>query len=145
MVPSAFFSVLSTYSAFISKLRRYGQRYRRKMAGQKKYRFGKKRVHVNNSVMSDIKFAFPSKLNIPAHKYILANSSPFFFAMFYGGLADKRESIDITDCDPVVFLQLLRYLSLYCDDVNCRDVSSAIQVWYQTKPQNSKQKTQIFL
>ena len=81
----------------------------------------------NNPVMSDIKFAFPNKQTIPAHKYVLAISSPMFFAMFYGDLAEKRETVDIIDCDPDVFLQFLRYL--YYDDTNFRDVNSAIQVW----------------
>ena len=83
----------------------------------------------NNSILSDIKFTFPKKQSIPAHKYVLAISSPVFFAMFYGDLAEQRESIDITDCDLDTFLQLLRYM--YYDDVNFRDVNSAIQVWYQ--------------
>ena len=83
----------------------------------------------NNPVMSDIKFAFPDKppIYIPAHKYVLAISSPVFFAMFYGDLAEKRETIDITDCDPEVFLQFLRYL--YYDDTNFGDVNRAILVW----------------
>ena len=82
----------------------------------------------NNPVMSDIKFAFPNKQTIPAHKYVLAISSPVFFAMFYGDLAEKRETVDITDCDPEVFLQFLRYL--YYDDTNFGDVDRAIQVRY---------------
>ena len=82
----------------------------------------------NNSLMSDIKFAFPNEQIIPAHKYVLAISSPVFFAMFYGGLAEQRETVDITDCDPEVFLQFLRYL--YCDDTNFRDVNNAIEVWH---------------
>ncbi len=82
----------------------------------------------NNPVMSDIKFAFPNKQTIPAHKYVLAISSPVFFAMFYGDLAEKSETVDITDCDPEVFLQFLRYV--YYDDANFQGVNIAIQVWY---------------
>ena len=82
----------------------------------------------NNPVMNDIKFAFPNKQTIPAHKYVLAISSPVFFAMFYGDLAEKSETVDITDCDPDVFLQFLRYL--YYDDTNFGDVDRAIQVCY---------------
>lgn len=82
----------------------------------------------NNSLMSDIKFAFPNKQTIPAHKYVLAISSPVFFAMFYGDLAEQRETVDITDCDSDIFLQFLRYL--YCDDANFPDVNNAIQVWH---------------
>lgn len=82
----------------------------------------------NNSLMSDIKFAFPNEQIIPAHKYVLAISSPVFFAMFYGGLAEQGDTIDITDCHPNIFLQLLRYL--YCDNTNFRDVNNAIEVWH---------------
>ena len=82
----------------------------------------------NNSLMSDIKFAFPNEQIIPAHKYVLAISSPVFFAMFYGGLAEQGETVDITDCDPDVFLQFLRYL--YCEDASFIDVNNAIEVWH---------------
>lgn len=82
----------------------------------------------NKSLMSDIKFAFPNEQIIPAHKYVLAISSPVFFAMFYGGLVEQGETVDITDCDPETFLQFLRYL--YCDDTNFRDVNNAIEVWH---------------
>ena len=82
----------------------------------------------NNSLMSDVKFVFPNKQTIPAHKYVLAISSPVFFAMFYGGLAEQGETVDITDCDPDIFLQFLRYL--YCDDAISQDVNNAIRVWH---------------
>ena len=82
----------------------------------------------NNPVMSDIKFAFPNKQTIPAHKYVLATNSPVFFAMFYGDLAEKRETLDITDCDRDVFLQFLCYL--YCEHADFQEVDSAIQVLY---------------
>ncbi|KAL9955642.1 hypothetical protein ACROYT_G036995 [Oculina patagonica] len=82
----------------------------------------------NNPVMSDIKFVFPNKQTIPAHKYVLAISSPVFFAMFYGDLAEQGESIDITDFDPDDFLQFLRFL--YYDDTNFQNVDRAIQLCY---------------
>ncbi len=82
----------------------------------------------NNPVMSDIKFAFPNKQTIPAHKYVLAISSPVFFAMFYGDLAEQGESIDITDFDPDDFLHFLRFL--YYDDTNFQNVDRAIQLCY---------------
>ena len=49
----------------------------------------------NNPVMSDIKFVFPDhdKQSIPAHKYVLATSSPVFFAMFYGELCFAGVSV----------------------------------------------------
>ena len=84
----------------------------------------------NNPVISDIKFAFPNhdKRVIPAHKYVLAISSPVFFAMFYGGLPETRETIEIVDCDPDIFLQFLRFL--YCDDASFQGANNAIQLWY---------------
>ena len=84
----------------------------------------------NNPLISDIKFAFPNhdKRIIPAHKYVLAISSPVFFAMFYGELLEKKETVDITDCDPDIFLQFLRYL--YCDDVSLQNVNQAICLLY---------------
>ena len=82
----------------------------------------------NNSLMSDIKFAFPdTKTTIPAHKYVLAISSPVFFAMFYGDLAENRDTINITDCEPDIFLHFLRFI--YCDEANFQDVDCVIKLW----------------
>ena len=47
----------------------------------------------NNQLLSDVKFVVPASMSesettckkvIPAHKFVLAISSPVFFAMFYG-------------------------------------------------------------
>ena len=86
-----------------------------------------------NPLLSDIKFAFPSGNSeatiseIPAHKYVLAVSSPVFFTMFYGDLAESGDSVNITDCDPDVFLRFLRFI--YCDEASFEDIDCAIQVW----------------
>ena len=73
------------------------------LAERNKYMF-------NNPLLSDIKFTFPDNDKIiPAHKYVLAVSSPVFFAMFYCDLAETRDSIEITDCDQDTFLSFLRY------------------------------------
>ena len=84
----------------------------------------------NNPVMSDIKFVFPDhdKQSIPAHKYVLATSSPVFFAMFYGELRETKETIEIRESDPDIFLQFLCFL--YCDEVTYQDENNAIQLWY---------------
>ena len=34
---------------------------------------------------------------IPARKFLLTISSPVFYAMFYGELAKKKDSIDVSD------------------------------------------------
>ena len=86
-----------------------------------------------NPLLSDIKFAFPSVNSeatisaIPAHKYVLAVSSPVFFTMFYGDLAESGDSVNITDCDPDVFLRFLRFI--YCDEASFEDIDCAIKVW----------------
>ena len=86
-----------------------------------------------NPLLSDIKFSFPSVNSeatisaIPAHKYVLAVSSPVFFTMFYGDLAESGDSVNITDCDPDVFLRFLRFI--YCDEASFEDIDCAIKVW----------------
>ena len=85
----------------------------------------------NNTLLSDIKFAFPNAASnsmIPAHKYVLAISSPVFFTMFYGGLAETSDTINITDCDSDVFLRFLRFI--YCEEANFEDMKCAIDVWH---------------
>ena len=77
---------------------------------------------LDNHLMSDVKFVFPNTERIiPAHKYVLAVSSPVFFVMFYGDLAESRDIIDITDCG------FLRFI--YCDGAELKDVACAIKVY----------------
>ena len=85
----------------------------------------------NNILLSDIKFAIPkadSNSMIPVHKYVLAISSPVFFTMFYGDLAETRDTINITDCDSDVFLRFLRFI--YCEEANFEDTMCAVDVWH---------------
>ena len=85
-----------------------------------------------NPLLSDITFAFPNSNSeatisaIPAYKYVLAVSSPVFFTMFYGDLAESGDSVKITDCDPDVFLRFLRFN--YCDEASFEDIDFAIQL-----------------
>ena len=53
-----------------------------------------------------------------------------FFAMFYGGLAEKRDVVELPDCDSEGLLELLRYL--YCDEVELTE-SNVMQVLYLAK------------
>ena len=65
----------------------------------------------DNSLMSDVSFRVGEGngvRNFPAHKYVLATGSSVFFAMFYGGLADKVTDVEIPDVEPVAFHNLLR-------------------------------------
>ena len=88
----------------------------------------------NNELLSDVKFVVPvstaeseSKKVIPAHKFVLAISSPVFFAMFYGQMAETKDSIELPDCEYESLLELFRFL--YSDKVNLSG-SIVIQVLY---------------
>ena len=80
----------------------------------------------NNELLSDVKFVAPgsniesesrkSQKSIPAHKFVLAISSPVFYAMFYGEMAETASTIELPDCDYESLLELFRYL--YSDKVN---------------------------
>ena len=68
-----------------------------------------------------------SKKVIPAHKFVLAISSPVFFAMFYGEMAETKDSIELPDCEYESLLELFRFL--YSDEVNLGG-SNVMQVSY---------------
>ena len=77
----------------------------------------------NNHLFSDVKFVVresdgesESKQVIPAHKFVLSIGSPVFEAMFYGELAETRDSIELPDCEYESLLELFRYM--YSDEVN---------------------------
>jgi len=77
----------------------------------------------NLDLFSDVKFVVQggpngeseSKQVIPAHKFVLSISSPVFEAMFYGELAETRDSIELPDCEYESLLELFRYM--YSDEV----------------------------
>ena len=88
----------------------------------------------NNEILSDVKFVVPvstgeseSKKVIPAHKFVLAISSPVFFAMFYGQMAETKDSIELPDCEYESLLELFRFL--YTDKVNLSG-NNVMQVLY---------------
>ena len=88
----------------------------------------------NSKILSDVKFVVPvsigeseSKKVIPAHKFVLAISSPVFFAMFYGRIAETQDSIELPDCEYESLLELFRFL--YTDQVNLSG-SNVMQVLY---------------
>ena len=68
-----------------------------------------------------------SKDVIPAHKFVLAISSPVFFAMFYGQMAETKDSIELPDCEYESLLELFRFL--YTDKVNLSG-NNVMQVLY---------------
>ena len=88
----------------------------------------------NNELLSDVKFVVPvstseseSKKVIPANKFVLAVSSPVFCAMFYGQMAETKDSIELPDCEYESLLELFRFL--YSDKVNLSG-SNVMQVLY---------------
>ncbi|XP_068672291.1 BTB/POZ domain-containing protein 2-like [Montipora foliosa] len=92
----------------------------------------------NKEILSDVKFIVPvssdkseieSKV-IPAHKFVLAISSPVFYAMFYGPMADSRDSIELPDCEYESVLEFFRFL--YSDEVQLTG-SNAMCVLYLAK------------
>ena len=101
---------------------------------------GRTKFIFNNELLSDVKFVAPasniesesrkSQKSIPAHKFVLAISSPVFYAMFYGELAETASTIELPDCDYESLLELFRYL--YSDEVNLTG-SNVMQVLYLAK------------
>ena len=91
----------------------------------------------NNNLFSDVKFIVPkadgeceTKQVIPAHKFVLSISSPVFEAMFYGEMAETRDSIELPDCEYESLLELFRYM--YSDEVNLSG-SNVMGVLYLAK------------
>ena len=103
----------------------------------------------NNELLSDVNFVVEMSLDgndddgdsleldskkckmvIPAHKLVLAIGSPVFYAMFYGGLADKSDSINLPDCEYESLLELFRFL--YSDEVDLT-ADNVMQVLYLAK------------
>ena len=66
----------------------------------------------NNPLMSDIKFTSEESKRkyFYAHKYVLATSSPVFYAMFYGDLAEKNSVIHLPDTDEESFKAFLSFV-----------------------------------
>ena len=93
----------------------------------------------NNDLFSDVKFVVrtnddetetESKRVIPAHKFVLSIGSPVFEAMFYGELAETRDSIELPDCEYESLLELFRFM--YCDEVKLSG-SNVMGVLYLAK------------
>ena len=88
----------------------------------------------NDELLSDVKFVVPvstgeseSKKVIPAHKFVLAISSPVFYAMFYGQMTETTDSIELPDCGYESLLEFFRFM--YTDEANLSG-SNVMQVLY---------------
>ena len=95
----------------------------------------------NKDLFSDVKFVVRKpfvkcdgesecKKVISAHKFVLSIGSPVFEAMFYGDLAETRDSIELPDCEYESLLELFRYM--YSDEVNLSG-SNVMGVLYLAK------------
>ena len=88
----------------------------------------------NSQLLSDVKFVVAVSTNesetkkvIPAHKFVLAISSPVFYPMFYGQMAETTDSVELPDCDYESLLELFRFM--YTDEANLSG-SNVMQVLY---------------
>ena len=91
----------------------------------------------NNEHLSDVKFSVRGSDGesetdrlITAHKFVLSIGSPVFEAMFYGELAETKDTIQLPDCDYESLLELFRYL--YSDEVHLSG-SNVLGVLYLAK------------
>ena len=90
----------------------------------------------NQELLSDIKFVVRDSQGgseiktIPAHKFVLAISSPVFYAMFYGELAERKDYVDICDCEYESLLELFRFI--YSDEANLTP-DNVMQLMYLAK------------
>ena len=91
----------------------------------------------NQKLLSDVKFVVrdsqggsESIKKIPVHKFVLAISSPVFFAMFYGELPESKDSIEISDCEYESLLEMFRFI--YSDEANLKP-DNVMQVMYLAK------------
>ena len=64
---------------------------------------------------------------IPTHKFVLAISSPVFYATLYAQIAETTDSIELPDCDYESLLELFRYF--YTGEENLSE-SNVTQVLY---------------
>ena len=70
-----------------------------------------------SELLSDVKFVVRDRTrqcrskreSIPAHKSVLAISSPVFYAMFYGELAETKDSVEIINCEYSSLLELFHF------------------------------------
>ena len=90
----------------------------------------------NQDLLSDVKFVVrdskggSESKHIPAHKFVLGISSPVFYAMFYGELAETKDSVVISDCEYESLLELFRFI--YSDEANLTP-DNVMQLMYLAK------------
>ena len=64
---------------------------------------------LNSGILSDVTFlAGKEKVQLHAHKVILASRSPVFYTMFCGSLPEFKETVEIPDIESKILKELLR-------------------------------------
>ena len=87
-------------------------------------------------LLSDVKFVFrgiqsgSESMKIAAHKFVLAVSSPVFYSMFYGPIAESKDCVEIYDCGYDSFLEVLSFI--YTNEANLTP-QNVMQVLYLAK------------
>ena len=88
----------------------------------------------NQELLSDVKFVVcdsqGESKTIPAHKFVLAISSPVFFAMFFGKVAEIKDPVEISDCEYESLLELFRFI--YSDEAKL-NADNVMQLLYLSK------------
>ena len=88
----------------------------------------------NQELLSDVKFMVcdsrGGSKTISAHKFVLAISSPVFFAMFFGKVAEIKDPVEISDCEYESLLELFRFI--YSDKAKL-DADNVMQLLYLSK------------
>ena len=88
----------------------------------------------NQELLSDVKFVVcdsqGESKTIPAHKFVLAISSPVFFAMFFGKVTEIKDPVEISDCEYESLLELFRFI--YSDKANL-NADNVMQLLYLSK------------
>ena len=69
-------------------------------------------------------------MKIAANKFVLAVSSPVFYAMFYGPIAESKDCVEIYDCEYDSFLEVLSFI--YTNEANLTP-ENVMQVMYLAK------------
>ena len=67
---------------------------------------------------------------IQAHKFVLAISSPVFFGMFFGKVAEIKDPVEISDCEYESLLELFCFI--YSDEANL-NADNVMQLLYLSK------------
>ncbi|XP_071180603.1 BTB/POZ domain-containing protein 6-like [Mytilus edulis] len=100
---------------------------------------------LTNQVMCDVTFIVgQDKSPIKAHKYMLASSSPVFFNMFNGAVAEKGD-VRIPDIKADVFIELLQFIYTEENDITNENIHDMIYVADKYMMDELKVKCDLFL